>query len=55
MYKLIKNGRPIIFTEAKAGRLVARAKNTVGLSIKTLGSKNGISEDTISKGLKRNE
>ena len=43
-----------IFTEARAGRLVARVKNTVGLSTRKLGRQYSTSKDTISQELKRN-
>lgn len=51
---LPKSGRPRVFTAERAGRLVRRGKNQVGMSVRRLGRLYGTSKSTVSLELKRN-
>lgn len=50
---LPKSGRPRIFTAARAQRLILRAKNTLGTSVRRLARHFGTSKSTISRELVR--
>ena len=51
---LPKSGRPRIFTQERADRLVSRAKNRIGVSMRKLGREYRTSKDTVSRELDRN-
>lgn len=51
---LPKSGRPRIFTQERAERLVRRAKNRVGVSLRKLAREYRTSKDTVSRELVRN-
>lgn len=51
---LPKSGRPRVFTAERAVRLVQRARNTTGMSVRRLARQFGTSKSTVSLQLKRN-